>query len=41
MAQITGLPIEEIFILNLFYEISAACTSIVAQDPNGHVYHAR
>uniref|UniRef100_A0A914D1R7 ceramidase n=1 Tax=Acrobeloides nanus TaxID=290746 RepID=A0A914D1R7_9BILA len=41
MAKIAGFPIEEVFILNLFYEISAACTSIVAQDPNGHVYHGR
>ncbi|XP_068576676.1 N-acylethanolamine-hydrolyzing acid amidase-like [Cebidichthys violaceus] len=33
--------ISDVIILNFAYEISAFCTSIVAQDKNGHVYHGR
>jgi len=33
--------VGEIVIYNIFYEIFTVCTSIIAQDPNGKLYHAR
>ncbi|KAM9859076.1 N-acylethanolamine-hydrolyzing acid amidase-like [Aulostomus maculatus] len=33
--------LSDVIILNFAYEISAFCTSIVAQDSNGHMYHGR
>jgi len=36
-----GLPVGVGVLLNIFYEIEAGCTSIVAQDSNGHMYHGR
>uniref|UniRef100_A0A8D0BIP6 N-acylethanolamine-hydrolyzing acid amidase n=1 Tax=Salvator merianae TaxID=96440 RepID=A0A8D0BIP6_SALMN len=36
-----GLNVGDGLLLNLAYESSAFCTSIVAQDSNGHIYHGR
>eukprot|EP00042_Codosiga_hollandica_P045082 m.453245 g.453245 ORF g.453245 m.453245 type:complete len:399 (+) comp56932_c0_seq2:71-1267(+) len=41
VAAATGLDIGEVFLYNIFYEVSSLCTSIIAQDSNGNVYHAR
>ncbi|XP_046882338.1 N-acylethanolamine-hydrolyzing acid amidase-like isoform X2 [Hypomesus transpacificus] len=41
MASHFGATLSDIIILNFAYEISAFCTSIVAQDTSGHVYHGR
>ncbi|XP_029006681.1 N-acylethanolamine-hydrolyzing acid amidase-like isoform X2 [Betta splendens] len=41
MASHFGGSLSDVIILNFAYEISAFCTSIVAQDTNGHVYHGR
>ncbi|KAM4612608.1 N-acylethanolamine-hydrolyzing acid amidase-like [Polymixia lowei] len=41
MASHFGGSLSDIILLNFAYEISAFCTSIVAQDTNGHVYHGR
>ncbi|GMR57535.1 hypothetical protein PMAYCL1PPCAC_27729, partial [Pristionchus mayeri] len=41
LAELTGIPVEELTLLNLFYEISALCTSLVAIDHNGKVFHGR
>ncbi|KAI4827066.1 hypothetical protein KUCAC02_030492 [Chaenocephalus aceratus] len=41
MAAHMGGSISDVIILNFAYEISAFCTSIVAQDTNGTVYHGR
>ncbi|KAF0035318.1 hypothetical protein F2P81_013076, partial [Scophthalmus maximus] len=41
MASLFGGSLSDIVILNFAYEISAFCTSIVAQDKNGSVYHGR
>uniref|UniRef100_A0A914CUA6 Acid ceramidase n=1 Tax=Acrobeloides nanus TaxID=290746 RepID=A0A914CUA6_9BILA len=41
MANASGLQLGEIVIYNIFYEIFTVCTSIVANDDNGHIYHAR
>jgi len=35
------LPLKEIVALNLLYEWTTACTSIIAQDSNGTMWHAR
>ncbi|MBN3295537.1 NAAA amidase, partial [Amia calva] len=36
-----GCSLADVIVLNLAYEITAFCTSIVAQDINGNLYHAR
>lgn len=41
IAQVTGVPLGSIVLLNMFYELSNHCTSIVAQDTAGHVLFAR
>ncbi|XP_056219996.1 N-acylethanolamine-hydrolyzing acid amidase-like [Seriola aureovittata] len=41
MASNLGGNISDIIMLNFAYEISAFCTSIIAQDKNGSVYHGR
>ncbi|XP_067444360.1 N-acylethanolamine-hydrolyzing acid amidase-like [Thunnus thynnus] len=41
MASHFGGSVSDVILLNFAYEISAFCTSIVAQDKNGHVYHGR
>ncbi|KAJ1374525.1 Acid ceramidase [Parelaphostrongylus tenuis] len=37
----TGIPVGQIVVYNIFYEIFTVCTSIVAQDSDGHIVHAR
>uniref|UniRef100_A0A671YNA4 N-acylethanolamine-hydrolyzing acid amidase n=1 Tax=Sparus aurata TaxID=8175 RepID=A0A671YNA4_SPAAU len=41
MASNLGGSLSDVIILNFAYEVTAFCTSIVAQDKNGHVYHGR
>lgn len=41
LSEISGLPLGEVVLYNVFYEFFTVCTSIVAQDPNGEIYHAR
>jgi len=41
ISQATGLPLGEIVLYNIFYEISSLCTSIVGQDQNGNILHGR
>nr|XP_020660909.1 N-acylethanolamine-hydrolyzing acid amidase isoform X2 [Pogona vitticeps] len=36
-----GLDVGDGLLLNLAYESTAFCTSILAQDKNGHIYHGR
>ena len=33
--------VGEVVLYNIFYEVFTVCTSIVAQDTNGKMYHAR
>lgn len=40
-SQYLGVPAGWLAVVNLGYEISDACTSIVAQAPNGTIFHAR
>lgn len=41
MSEISGIPFGELVLYNVFYELFTVCTSIIAQDPNGVLYHAR
>ena len=36
-----NLTLADTILLNIFYDLTAFCTSIVAQDKNGHIYHGR
>ncbi|XP_069368508.1 N-acylethanolamine-hydrolyzing acid amidase isoform X2 [Paralichthys olivaceus] len=41
MASHFGGSLSDVIILNFAYEISAFCTSIIAQDKSGNIYHGR
>ncbi|XP_077519301.1 acid ceramidase-like [Amblyomma americanum] len=41
ISETTGLPLGEVVLYNVFYEFFTVCTSIVAQDADGEIYHAR
>jgi len=43
ISQYPGVPFNlgQLVILNLIYELTAFCTSIVAQHPDGTIYHSR
>ena len=40
-SECSGLTIKDLITVNLVYDLIAMCTSIVAADSNGKVYHAR
>lgn len=37
----TNISALDLFVVNIMYEVSGACTSIVAQDASGHILHGR
>ncbi|CAF2405510.1 unnamed protein product [Rotaria sp. Silwood2] len=41
ISQASGLPLGEIVLYNIFYEISSLCTSVVGQDQYGNILHGR
>jgi acid ceramidase len=41
IANVSGVPLGEIVLYNVFYEVFTVCTSIVAEDETGKLYHAR
>jgi len=41
ISQASGLKLGEVVLYNIFYEVSSFCTSIVAQDQNGNIFHGR
>jgi len=41
IAIVTGIPLGEIWVLNMMYELTGYCTSIVAQDSRGTIWHGR
>lgn len=41
IANATGITMGEMVLYNLFYEIHSFCTSVVAKDVNGKMYHGR
>jgi len=41
IAGVTGIDKGMMIVYNIFYEVFGLCTSVVAQDKQGNVYHAR
>jgi len=41
IADVSGIEVSKLIIYNAAYELLGACTSIVAQDTTGHMYHGR
>lgn len=41
VADAAGIPLGEIMLFNIFYEVFSVCTSVVAQDTSGKLIHAR
>lgn len=41
IANATNIELGELVLYNIFYEIFTLCTSIVGEDSNGKMYHAR
>ncbi|XP_014780316.1 acid ceramidase [Octopus bimaculoides] len=41
LADYSGINRGEILLYNIFYEIFTVCTSIIAEDKNGELFHAR
>ncbi|KAJ6657497.1 hypothetical protein lerEdw1_002432 [Lerista edwardsae] len=41
MCKSVGVKVGDLLLLNLAYESTAFCTSIIAQDDNGNIYHGR
>eukprot|EP00058_Branchiostoma_floridae_P025927 XP_002611417.1 hypothetical protein BRAFLDRAFT_117224 [Branchiostoma floridae] len=41
IAKATDIPLGEVVLFNVFYEFFTVCTSIVAEDPSGKLFHAR
>ncbi|XP_069167788.1 acid ceramidase isoform X1 [Procambarus clarkii] len=41
IAKAVDLPVSEITLYNIFYEIFTLCTSIIVQDTSGNIYHGR
>jgi len=41
IATATGIPVCEIILYNIFYEVTGLYTSIVVQNTDGHIYHGR
>ncbi|XP_075716265.1 acid ceramidase [Rhinoderma darwinii] len=41
IADASGLPLGEVLLFNIFYEVFTVCTSVVAEDTSGKLFHAR
>eukprot|EP00111_Clytia_hemisphaerica_P010805 TCONS_00031601-protein len=41
IAKAIDMPLAHILACNIFYELEKVCTSIIAEDEKGHVYHGR
>lgn len=41
IAKTVGIGVGQMAVINMLYEFTAACTSIVAQDANGTIWHGR
>ncbi|XP_076148528.1 N-acylsphingosine amidohydrolase (acid ceramidase) 1a [Alosa pseudoharengus] len=37
----SGVPLGEVILFNIFYEVFTVCTSVVAEDTHGNLYHGR
>lgn len=40
-AKVLNISVGDIVMVNLIYDVSAFCTSIVSQDANGQIWHSR
>ena len=40
-AEAFNISLADVILANIFYDLTAHCTSIVAQDEHGDIYHAR
>lgn len=41
IATAVNMPLGEVVLYNVFYEFFTACTSVLAEDENGKMYHGR
>ncbi|XP_072519185.1 N-acylsphingosine amidohydrolase (acid ceramidase) 1a [Salminus brasiliensis] len=41
IAAVSDVPLGEVVLFNIFYEIFTVCTSVVVEDLKGNIYHAR
>jgi acid ceramidase len=41
MSELTGIPYGEMVLYNIFYELFTVCTSVIAKNADGTLYHAR
>uniref|UniRef100_A0A667WJA7 Acid ceramidase n=1 Tax=Myripristis murdjan TaxID=586833 RepID=A0A667WJA7_9TELE len=41
IATTSGVPLGEVVLFNIFYEVFTVCTSVVAEDSNGELFHGR
>ncbi|XP_076001368.1 acid ceramidase [Genypterus blacodes] len=41
IAAASGVPLGEVILFNIFYEVFTVCTSVVAEDTNGKLFHGR
>uniref|UniRef100_A0A3P8RTR5 Acid ceramidase n=1 Tax=Amphiprion percula TaxID=161767 RepID=A0A3P8RTR5_AMPPE len=41
IADISGIHLGEVVLFNIFYEVFTVCTSVVAEDDKGNVFHGR
>ncbi|KAM9470417.1 N-acylsphingosine amidohydrolase (acid ceramidase) 1a [Clarias gariepinus] len=41
IAHVSEVPLGEVVLFNIFYEVFTVCTSVVTEDLNGNIYHAR
>uniref|UniRef100_A0A672HXU2 Acid ceramidase n=1 Tax=Salarias fasciatus TaxID=181472 RepID=A0A672HXU2_SALFA len=41
IAAASGLPLGEVVLFNIFYEVFTVCTSVVAEDDKGNLFHGR
>ncbi|XP_046901363.1 acid ceramidase [Hypomesus transpacificus] len=41
IATASGLPLGEVVLFNIFYEVFTVCTSLVAEDSDGNLIHGR
>ncbi|KAF7663910.1 hypothetical protein LDENG_00195880 [Lucifuga dentata] len=41
IAAASGVPLGEVTLFNIFYEVFTVCTSVIAEDANGKLFHGR
>uniref|UniRef100_A0A3Q0SUW1 Acid ceramidase n=1 Tax=Amphilophus citrinellus TaxID=61819 RepID=A0A3Q0SUW1_AMPCI len=41
IAAVSGVPLGEVVLFNIFYEVFTVCTSIIAEDGKGNLIHGR